>query len=72
MEKQLGSLDMESDFLDPPFILCKITTLTFHSGGKLSCEKYVGQFALYVGLHWMIVFLTVQVLKVDLSHGMNK
>ncbi len=42
--------------------------LTFHSRGELSREKYVGQFALCVGLRGMIAFHTVQVLKVDFSH----
>lgn len=45
-----------------------ILALTLRSRGELSREKYVGQFALYVGLHGMIAFLTVQVLKVNLSH----
>lgn len=49
-----------------------ILALTFRSRGELSREKYVGQFALYVGLRGMIAFLTVQVLKVDLSHVVGK
>lgn len=45
--------------------------LTFSPLGQLSGEQDVGQLALCVGPDRVIVFLTTQVIKLDLAEGVG-
>lgn len=47
------------------------TCITFSPFGQLSGEQDVGQLTLGVGFNGLIVLLPVQVIKLDLAHGVS-
>lgn len=47
------------------------TCITLSPSGQLSGEQDVGQLTLDIGFYGVIVLLPVQVIKLDLAHGVS-